>query len=412
MNQQSRLNFRLLILGQFISLIGERISFAVYISIIATLVVAQNSWSSNLLIIIQFLPLFLFGYIFGSFADVCNRKILLITSEILRIGALIMLLFVQDNLYLIYFSVFILGSGYALFEPARKSLMPFIVPREKLKESNKLYALLEIIALLIGFALSAYLLQLISINTAIIIDIITYIISVLTISLIKYDDTKNLNLDELTKKASNSFTRQMQRIRSGFKYVVKNTDLRYVFVILFIHYLTASMFFAGLNDFIIKNLVDPSNAGAIISYSLFFVAIGAILSYPLLHYFKSFLESTITQFTLLTGTILFIILTVITSFQNLADTYLLKILLICLGVLGGIQYLRFTYILQLLAKKEYLGRVMAFLELIISVTIIIGIGLGLILSTILSYGIVFLICSFLYLIGSIIIINGKKSISW
>ena len=423
----SKRNFSLLIFGQFISLIGDRVLVAMYLSIVAILVSSANSWTSNLLIIIQFLPLLLLGFYFGSLADIYNRKLLLIVSESIRTFSILILLFFQNNLYMIYFSVILLGFGYAIFEPARKSILPFLVPQKKLISLNKLYSSLELLALLVGLFLASIILQFMAINTALILVILTYVISIISLIFIRYNHT--LIKEQLSKEEEERITRtnlissetsnteiinsHIARIKKGILYVRQNAKLRSIFIVVLIHFIACCMFFATLNDFIIKTTTNSIDVGSIVSLYLFIVALGALSAYPILYFVKDMKDGLITIFSLGFGT-LFLLLFALNIEFKMYEIYafISWILLYLIGIIAGIQYLRFMYLLQIHSKKEFLGRVMSVFEFITSISIMIGIGIGMILSELLGFDFVFFLIVLVYGFGFVYFFVKRAFLTW
>lgn len=423
----SKRNFSLLIFGQFISLIGDRILVAMYLSIVAILVNSTNSWTSNLLIIIQFLPLLLLGFYFGSLADIYNRKLLLIVSESIRTFSILVLLFFQNNLYMIYFSVILLGFGYAIFEPARKSILPFLVPQKKLISLNKLYSSLELLALLVGLFLASIILQFMAINTALILVILTYVISIISLTFIRYNHTlikEQLSKEEeeriaktnlISNETSNTeiINSHIGRIKKGILYVRQNARLRSIFIVVLIHFIACCMFFATLNDFIIKTTTNSIDVGSIVSLYLFIVALGALSAYPILYFVKDMKDGLVTICSLGFGT-LFLLLFALNIEFKIYETYafISWILLYLVGIIAGIQYLRFMYLLQIHSKKQFLGRVMSVFEFITSISIMIGIGVGMILSELLGFDFVFFLIVLVYGFGFVYFFIKRAFLTW
>ena len=423
----SKRNFSLLISGQFISLIGDRILIAMYLSIVAIIVNSANSWTSNLLIIIQFLPLLLLGFYFGSLADVYNRKLLLVFSESIRVFSIIILFLFQNNLYLVYFSVVLLGFGYAIFEPARKSILPFLVPQKKLISLNKLYSSLELLAFMVGLFVASIILQFVSINIALIIVIITYFISIISLLNIRYNHT--LIKEELSKEEEEKIAKttlvssdttnieiinsHISRIKKGILYVKENSKLRSIFIVVLVHLIACCMFFATLNDFVIKTTLNSIDVGSIVSLYLFIVALGALSAYPLLHVFRNIKDGKLTILSLGFGTLLLLLFAFNIEFK-LYELYasISWILLYLIGIIVGIQYLRFMYLLQIYSKKEFLGRVMSVFEFITSVSIMVGIGVGMILSELLGFEFVFFLIVLVYGFGFIYFFIRRTFLTW
>ena len=62
MGEQNK-GFFYLLIGQFLSVLGERISTLVFFSIAVSIIGSDSSFLASALIAVQFIPLFLFGYV-------------------------------------------------------------------------------------------------------------------------------------------------------------------------------------------------------------------------------------------------------------------------------------------------------------------------------------------------------------
>ena len=400
-------------MGQFVSLIGDRISIAVFISLVATIVGGENSWTANLLIVMQYLPLFLFGYLFGCIADFYNKRNLMILSDMIRGFAILIVFFFHTNLYVIYASVFLLGVGYALFEPSRKSILPFIIPKEKLVSWNKIYAALEVVAILVGLAVGAFLLQIISIKTALLVDFSTYLVSILLLLFIRYSDLDFDTLADSTEKIEKKSLKHIDEIKQGIKYVASNVNVKVVFVMVFFHYLSCSLFFTAITEFVIKTTTDTMQVGPIVNAYLLLITIGALISYPLLNYLKKMNDTLLTHYLLGIGTLILVVLNILFYFfPNGGNFYGFEILLVLVGIAVGAQYLRFLYIIQLNTVKRFLGRTLAVYELVLSLVLVFGLVMGSYLNALFGYNIVFMIITALYFSAFLYLQTVKHKITW
>lgn len=409
----SNKSFWLLLIGQFISVVGDRISTAVFVSIAVVLAGSlESSYQSNLLVAIQILPLFLFGYFCGFLADVAKKKKLMIISDIIRGGAILLLFFFHDSLAVLYICVFLVGVGYAVFEPSRKAILPFLIKKEKLVFYNKLYGTMEIGAMIIGLGVGAFLLKVISIEAALLLDFATYFASIILLAFIRYKDScEDLTLVEEERIIMKKFKNFLKEVKQGYIFVKGNVDVRTVFVaLIFVHYLASTLFFTAATDFAIKTAESQVGAGSDVSYVLFLAAVGALFAPLLLWFFKKLSDSAITLILFLFGTFnLLCIALFSTLFYN---QVLLAIFLFLIGLVAGSQYIRYLYLVHLTTPKKIMGRVMAIAELILAGTVVSGILLGTLFNEIFTYKYGFLLSSLVYLCGFFWFLYVRKKLSW
>lgn len=414
MQKLSKRNFVLLVAGQFISLIGDRISHVVFITLVASLIGSQGSWSANVVFIVQMIPLFLFGYFFGSIIDTYSKRNLMIYSDMLRAFAILIVYFYTDNLYVIFMSIFLIGTGYAMFEPSRKAILPYLIPENKIVSWNKIYASLEIVAVIIGLAVGAFLLQLINIKTAILLDFTTYMVSIILLYLISYREFENSLRDKeplLIKRSKEES--HVNKLKEGITYIRKNNNVKFIFVLVFFHYFASVLFFTLLNDYSISTVVDLSHSGSLISYYVFIVSLGVLFAYPLLHFLKSLKDYLVTYLFLFFGIFLSILayLFFTTNLFN-SISYFFEIYLFSIGIVIGGQYLRLLYLFHLCSKKAYLGRIMSVYELLYGIIIAGGFLFGTFANVFIGYAGVTLICLTSYILCFLILYFNRSKISW
>lgn len=418
MNYHSKRNFTLLSLGQFISVIGDRISTAVFLTIAITIIGnLQSTYQSSLLVAFQILPFFLFGYFFGLVADRVEKRKILIFADIGRALVIISLFFFHESLIYLYFSVFMIGTLSSLFEPARKAILPFLVPKGKLVFYNKFYATLEILAMLIGLGVGTFLLDKMSIEKALILDILTYIVSMALLLLIKYHDEDEVIKEEEKKKHIKSkSSKYISDLKEGWNYLKQNDNVKYVIInIILWHFLASALFFTTASDFAqrtfeLSNFIQP---GSHVTLTLLIVAIGAMLSPLVKMLIKTKKDSKLSSQVFKIGASIFYLLYILSIVFTIEYYYyIVLIAFFFVGIIAGLQYIRFLYIIHLNCEKKYLGRVVSIAEITWSLSIVVGILIGAWINQMFTYQFGFLAIGLIYSFGVLSLYLTKNKITW
>jgi MFS family permease len=178
-------DFRLLWMGQSISLVGD----GIYLVAIAWLVYDLSNEPGALAIVglAWTLPMVL-GLLFsGVLSDRFERRRLLVLSDLIRaaaIGAIAALALAEViQLWHVIVLVVVYGAGEALFLPAFSAIVPDVVPREQLMQANTLRELMEPLGLrFAGPALGGLLITVFDVGTAFLVDALTFLASAIVVS--------------------------------------------------------------------------------------------------------------------------------------------------------------------------------------------------------------------------------------
>jgi DHA3 family macrolide efflux protein-like MFS transporter len=146
-------SFSALWAGQLISLFGDRIhTFAV-----VTLVYGATGSlpATGLVYLASGLPILFLSPIAGTFVDRWNQKEVVIVSDILRAGLVLLLpLAAMFNILLVYPMLFTLTTISIFFRPARVAILPRIVDQRDLLTANSALWVGETLADIVGIALA------------------------------------------------------------------------------------------------------------------------------------------------------------------------------------------------------------------------------------------------------------------
>jgi MFS family permease len=139
--------------GQLISLLGDRIHQIA----LAFLVLAAtgSAVAVSLTFVAATIPNLVFGPLAGVFVDRWNQKRVLIASDLLRAGIVLLVPpAVVVNVILVYPLVFLLTTVSIFFRPARSAVVPRIVAEDELMTANSATWLGETLADVVGYPLA------------------------------------------------------------------------------------------------------------------------------------------------------------------------------------------------------------------------------------------------------------------
>ena len=149
-------DFRLLFLGQIVSLTGSQMQRVAVPYQIYKL--TGSSLALGLIGLSRVIPVLLFALFGGVIADALDRRRLMILSQSLMAACSIALAWMTHAGHLtpvlMYVVLFIAGAAMALDSPARQSLLPLLVPREHLANALGLHAMAWEIAAIAGPSLA------------------------------------------------------------------------------------------------------------------------------------------------------------------------------------------------------------------------------------------------------------------
>ncbi|MBI4365009.1 MAG: MFS transporter [Candidatus Latescibacteria bacterium] len=175
-------SFRALWLGQFVSILGDRLHYLALLALIVERAHDPRNPAPELALIpaVSFLPAILFGPMAGALIDSWNVRRVLITSDLIR-GCVVLLLIpaaVWGGLPAAFAAVFLLFAVNVFFLPARSAIVPDLVPSEDLVRANSLATLAGVAATIAGSFLGGLLVERVGWRWAFAIDGATYFLSV------------------------------------------------------------------------------------------------------------------------------------------------------------------------------------------------------------------------------------------
>jgi MFS family permease len=181
-------DFMKLWIGQTISELGSVVTRTA-IGFVAILVLGAGPAELGILTAAASVGTLLVGLFAGVQADRMRRRPILVTSDLVRAALLfaIPLAYVAGvlRIELLYVVVFLAAILGAFFDVAYRSYLPSLVGRERIVEGNAKLGMTGAIAEVIAPALAGAIVQLVSAVAAIVVDAVSFLISALSIALIR-----------------------------------------------------------------------------------------------------------------------------------------------------------------------------------------------------------------------------------
>lgn len=238
-------NFFFLWLGQVISQFGDRLTQMVLIGLVYKRA-PGSAYELAKLFIFVVVPVFVVGPIAGVYSDRWRRKYTMLVSDIIR-GILVLLMASYwilvpklHPIFPIYLIVFILFSTTRFFVLAKMSIIPDLVPHDRLLEANTLINTTGMIAAVFGLGLGGILISLpaIGVKGGLFIDAATFFISAVLVSFIRIrKKTKELKEDiyKLGRRVKEIiWTSVIAEIKDGIKYLFSQRRMHFVIALFFL----------------------------------------------------------------------------------------------------------------------------------------------------------------------------------
>jgi MFS family permease len=196
----------------------------------------RSTLATGALVAAELLPYLLFGSIAGVFVDRWDRKRIMVVSNFIQTGVVLLLLLVQSNewLWVVYVVAFTQTTLATFFGPAETALLPKLVSEEHLLPANSLNALNNNIARLVGPPIGGALLGLFGLYGVIIIDSISFLVAGLLIALIVVPSKPMEEVAAVAAEAKGKWAKFWEEWRGGLKVVRHERTIAMLFVVLII----------------------------------------------------------------------------------------------------------------------------------------------------------------------------------
>lgn len=263
-------DFALLTGGRTVSLVGDGFFFVALAWQVYS--ISNDPGALSLVFLAGSIPLVVFLLLGGALSDRYDRRLLMISADIVRgiaIGVL-GLLSISGQIQLWHVAVVeaIAGGASAFFNPASTAIVPDVLPDADLPQANALFGILRRMTVsLLGPALGGIVVAAFGPGPAFIVDALSFVGSAVAVFAIR---TRPVVHDD----AENSLRHTLGQMREGFAYVRQKP---WIWATL-LSAMLSLLFFIGpvqvLLPFIVKNSLGlgPDSLGTILAFG----AVGAI----------------------------------------------------------------------------------------------------------------------------------------
>ncbi len=403
-------DFRLLWLGQSISVLGDYVFDTTLTIWIAVIIAHGQSWAPlavSGVLIAAALPTFVIGPLAGVFADRWNKRLTMLRMDGLRALFIAFLLLIPlfgtrwpaaFQLALIYLVVFAATTCAQFFNPSRFTLISTLVADEERTRASSLTQMSTNLATIIGPVLAAPLLISLGVFWALLLNALSFVISFLCIRAVHVPQAEQAQEGTATSTVQQEFA-------EGLQFYRENRLMQTILLSVLIVVLGTGPINAIFVFFVTQNLHVPASLYGTLDTA---IGAGALLGALLTAFVASRLGSVrIFWLGLLLVGGLLILLARLTSFPlALAVTFLIGIPLASLNTVVGPLIMHIT-------PQHLLGRVIAVLTPAQSLFNMLSVMLaGALASTLLSHfhatvlGVVFGTYDTIFTGGGILIVLG------
>jgi len=325
------------------------------------------------------LPRLLFGSVAGVFVDRWDRKKTMVISDLSRALVLLPLLAVAAGgpLALVYAVAFVEASVSMFFLPAKGAIIPSLVAERDLTAANSLNSLSEEVPSLVGALLGGALLGVAGLSGLVLLDVATYLVSALLISLIAApspvapDDEPDVTPEVPAEVAVSAWASALKEWLGGLRLIKRERRLAILFAVVSI---------ATVGEGVVTVLViiffrDVLGGGsAEFSYFVAAYGVGGILGGLLLGRSSRVLDETrVFSLSLIANGMLLI------AMFNTPSLFAIA----ALSVLAGMTVVGWLVTSQTLLQKwvddQYLGRVFGAYETTQALALLTGMGFAVVL---------------------------------
>jgi len=185
------------------------------------------------------LPRLLFGSVAGVFVDRWDRKKTMVISDLSRALVLLPLLAVAAGgpLALVYAVAFVEASVSMFFLPAKGAIIPSLLAERDLTAANSLNSLSEEVPSLVGALLGGALLGVAGLSGLVLLDVATYLVSALLISLIAApspvapDDEPDVTPEVPAEVAVSAWASALKEWLGGLRLIKRERRLAILFAV-------------------------------------------------------------------------------------------------------------------------------------------------------------------------------------
>ncbi len=360
-------NFMRLWCAQLISQFGDRVNQMALIGLIAERAPGSTVQLAKLLSF-TIIPVFFVGPIAGAYVDRWDRRQTLFVSDFIRGTLVLTIPFIFMNyksmipIYIVVFLVFCFSRFHI---PAKMSIIPNLVEKEKLLMANSLLTTTGMIAFVLGCSLGGFLVDRMGARWGFIWNSVTFFVSGAFVCSIPHHIKFRINKSvvwETGKKVLSDIRKSIfTELKEGFQYLIKHKEIRFIINMFFVLLSAAGAIYVVIIVFIQQSFSsvtkDLGILAVLLGVGLFLGAIG----YG--KWGRKFAWYKIIFVCLLTGGLMVILFAL--TIQHSPNLRVAGILSVILGMILGPIFIASNTVVHVVSDENMRGKVFSALEVVI-----------------------------------------------
>lgn len=245
-------DFTLVWWGQMVSQVGDGVSKLALLWFVYS--ITGSPLKTTMIGLLQTLPPILFGPFIGVVVDRVPKKLLLISSDLIRavvLGVIPCMIPVESfNIERLYLMVFVHAVASAVFGPALTAAIPSLVSRHEFTAANALLQTTTSIGIIVGPALSGVGIATMSSQEVLCVNAVSYVVSAACFLFVRFPRTESVPTGEA------SLAGTFRDVIEGFHYVLRRQRIILMLIGAASMYTFATSAFSTLFPVFGKKLLD------------------------------------------------------------------------------------------------------------------------------------------------------------
>jgi MFS family permease len=219
-------NFVLLVGGQFISQMGDRLAMVAFPWIVYR--TTGSAVSTGVVLALFTLPYVLFGVVAGGVLDRVDKRGVMVAADIARGGLVLAVPFMAERSTSgVFVLAFLTACATVFFDPGLMALLPDIVPDRELLRANSVLAASAHITEIVGYSAAGFIVFYLATRTAFRVDAATFGISAVTLLAMTLKRSPEAGgSGGATGAAGDRRSSFWREIREGITYLRRHAGLR------------------------------------------------------------------------------------------------------------------------------------------------------------------------------------------
>ena len=219
-------NFMLLVGGQFVSQLGDRLAMVAFPWVVYS--ATGSAMSTGVVLALFTLPYVLFGAFAGGLLDRVDKRAVMVAADITRAGLVLAVPFVVErSMTGVFVLAFFTSCATVFFDPGLMALLPYVVPERDLLRANSALVASNHITEIVGYAAAGFIVFYLAARTTFMVDAATFAVSAVTILAMTMPKTRRGGPE--AGAAGGDAARRPSlwaEIREGFAFLWRHVGLR------------------------------------------------------------------------------------------------------------------------------------------------------------------------------------------